>query len=135
MVGGHTYLSMTKLAGEGVLQVEARTRCGELAWRPVAVAPVTRFVADDDGIRYTLTDGRDGLPTMLTAFDPARRIVLWKTTGTPSTNPTLEALAAIVKTKFAPAKSPLEPDMSRILMFPLRRAVPDQATTWIERSA
>ncbi len=129
-----TYRSVARLAAEGVARLEERTRRGELLWRPVASVPVARFTADDAGIRYTLTIGRDGLPTLLTAFDSARRLVLWKASGAPSGRPDLQALERLVTARFAPAKSPAEPDMSRVAIFPLRRP-PAAASPLIERSA
>ncbi len=120
MIGKHT--SLSRQIAEGIARLEARTRQGELHWQAVAVAPVARFVADDEGVRYTLTGGRDGLPTLLTAFDTARRIVAWKVSGTPNTQSRLCALADLVLARFGPAKTALVPDMTRVVMFPARPA-------------
>ncbi len=131
MVGEHT--SLSRQVAEGIARLEARTRQGELHWQAVAVAPVVRFVADDEGVRYTLTGGRDGLPTVLTAFDTARRIVCWKVSGTPNTQPQLGTLAELVLTRFGPAKTALVPDMTRVVMFPAR--LPARLWTPAERTA
>ncbi|OYT72516.1 MAG: hypothetical protein CFK52_04765 [Chloracidobacterium sp. CP2_5A] len=129
------YVSVVRLAAEGVAQLEERTRRGELRWRPVALGPVARFTADDADLRYTLTGGRDELPTVLTAFNTARRTLLWKLSGVSSARPALQALEHLVTTRFAPAKSPAEPDMSRVAMFPLRRAAAAAVSPLVERSA
>lgn len=132
MVGDGAYTSVVRLAAEGVVRLEGRTRCGDLFWRPTAPAPVARFVAEDDGVRYTLTAGRDGLPTVLTAFDTTRRLLLWKASGTFSA---LRRLERLVATRFAPEKSPAAPDMSRVVLFPLRRVASESVAPPVERSA
>jgi len=118
MVGEHT--SLSQQIAKGITQLETRTRQGSLRWRVVTTAPVVRFVADDEGLRYTLTGGRDGLPTVLTTFDPVRRVVRWKISGTPNTQPQLWTLADLVLAQFGPAKAVVVPDMTRVVMFPVR---------------
>lgn len=132
MLGDGAYVSVVRLAAEGVVRLEGRTRRGDLVWRPTATTPVARFVAEDDGVRYTLTAGRDGLPTVLTAFDTVRRLLLWKASGA---SPVLQALERLVATRFAPAASPTAPDMSRVALFPLRRIAAEPAVPLVERSA
>jgi hypothetical protein len=131
MAGEHT--SLSRQMAESIAQLETRTRQGGLHWQAVAASPVVRFVAEDGDVRYTLTGGRDGLPTVLTAFDPARRLVGWKVSGTPNTQPRLWALASLVLEQFGPAKTAVVPDMTRVVMFPARPA----ATGWTpaERTA
>ncbi len=131
MAGEHT--SLSRQVAEGITQIEARTRQGALCWQAVTVAPVMRFVAEDEGVRYTLTGGRDGLPTVLTAFDTARRIVCWKVSGTPNTQSRLCVLADLVLARFGPAKTALVPDMTRVVMFPAR--LPARLWTPAERTA
>jgi hypothetical protein len=132
MVDEHT--SLSRQVAEGIARLEAHTRQGVLCWQAVAAAPVMRFVADDEGVRYTLTGGREGMPTVLTAFDTARRIVVWKVSGTPNKQPRLWALADLVLARFGPPKTALVPDMTRVVMFPVRPAAA-RAWTPAERTA
>ncbi|MGQ9896983.1 MAG: hypothetical protein ACUVR8_05445 [Acidobacteriota bacterium] len=131
MVGEHT--SLAQRIAEDIARLETRTRQGTLPWQTVVAAPVVRCVADDAGIRYALTGGRDGLPAVLTAFDPARQLVHWKISGTPNTQPRLWSLVSLVLAQFGPAKTAIVPDMTRIVVFPSRPAA--RAWTLAERTA
>lgn len=131
MVAKHT--SLSQRVAEGIARLEARTQQGRLHWQAVATSPVPRFVTDDEGVRYTLTGGRDGLPTVLTAFDPTRRVLCWKVSGTPSMQPQLWALARLLLAQFGPATTALVPDMTRVVMFPSRPTT--SAWTLAERTA
>ncbi|MCS7079080.1 MAG: hypothetical protein NZ585_03390 [Chloracidobacterium sp.] len=135
MAGEITYTSVARLAAEGIVELTARTQRGDLHWRPTATAPVARFVVEDNGVRYTLTAGRDGLPTILTAFDTARRLVLWKVSAAAATHSALSALEQLVTTQFAPVRSAHEPDWSRVVLFPLRPVSAGSTALVVERSA
>ncbi len=135
MAGDITYVSVARLAAAGVAQLVLRTRHGDLSWRQTTATPVARFTAEDDGIRYTLTVGRDGLPTILTAFDTAQQLLLWKTSSTPSLPADLQALEQLVTTRFTPANAATTPTRSRVILFPLRPVLAATTASLAERSA